>query len=172
MKVGVLDDAGTGDLQFPAWRIGPAARGWQLRLERLAKFSAEQFLARHQVLLRSRIQLATQRTQVTLDFGTAQQFLFVIGEAALQFRFLFAQRPLVDIERLQLHRQRHVGRVIGLYVPVIGQAHARRESGAQLAQEYLDALKTVMRICNLTFPTREQLRELGAETAPDVDLRL
>ncbi len=46
-----------------------------------------------------------------------------------------------------------------------------RDSG-RVAQDYIDALKTVMRICGLTFPTREQLLELGVETAPDVDLRL
>lgn len=46
-----------------------------------------------------------------------------------------------------------------------------RDSGA-VAQEYLDSLKTVMRIAGLTFPSREELERLGVETAPDVDLSL
>ena len=46
-----------------------------------------------------------------------------------------------------------------------------RDSSA-VAQEYLDTLKSVMRLCGLTFPSRERLAELGADTAPDVDLAL
>ena len=46
-----------------------------------------------------------------------------------------------------------------------------RDSSA-VAQDYLDALKTVMRICGLVFPTRDELAELGVETTPDVDLTL
>ncbi len=53
----------------------------------------------------------------------------------------------------------------------ISQRLKTRDSAA-VAQDYIDALKTVMRICGLTFPTREQLLELGVETAADVDLTL
>lgn len=46
-----------------------------------------------------------------------------------------------------------------------------RDSSA-VAQEYIDALKTVMRLCGLTFPAAERLAELGAETAPGTDFSL
>ena len=48
----------------------------------------------------------------------------------------------------------------------------KTRDSAAVAQDYLDALKTVMRICGLVFPTREELAERGVETAPDVDLTL
>lgn len=46
-----------------------------------------------------------------------------------------------------------------------------RDSGA-VAQEYLDGLRPAMRLCGLRFPTREELKRLGVETAPDIDLRV
>lgn len=46
-----------------------------------------------------------------------------------------------------------------------------RDSGA-VARDYIDALRTVMRICGLVFPTRDELQGIGVETAPDVDLSL
>jgi 1,2-phenylacetyl-CoA epoxidase catalytic subunit len=46
-----------------------------------------------------------------------------------------------------------------------------RDSGA-VAQDYLDSLKTVMRLCGLVFPSRDQLAEAGVETDSGVDLAL
>ena len=46
----------------------------------------------------------------------------------------------------------------------------KTRDSAAVAQEYVDTLKPVMRVCGLTFPTRERLTELGLETAIDVDL--
>jgi 1,2-phenylacetyl-CoA epoxidase catalytic subunit len=46
-----------------------------------------------------------------------------------------------------------------------------RDSSA-VAQDYLDALKPVMRVCGLRFPTREELSRLGTEIAPGTDLSL
>ena len=51
-------------------------------------------------------------------------------------------------------------------------AGLKTRDSATVAQDYIDALRTVMRICGLTFPTRDELLELGVETAPDVDLTL
>jgi 1,2-phenylacetyl-CoA epoxidase catalytic subunit len=48
----------------------------------------------------------------------------------------------------------------------------KTRDSAAVAQDYLDSLKTAMRLSGLVFPTREELRRLGVETAPDVDLRL
>ena len=48
----------------------------------------------------------------------------------------------------------------------------KTRDSAAVAQDYLDSLKTVMRICGLQFPGRDELARLGTETAPDVDLRL
>jgi len=47
----------------------------------------------------------------------------------------------------------------------------KTRDSAAVAQDYLDSLRIVMRICGLAFPDREELRRLGVETAPDVDLR-
>jgi len=47
----------------------------------------------------------------------------------------------------------------------------KTRDSAAVAQDYLDSLRTVMRICGLRFPDREELRRFGVETAPDVDLR-
>ena len=41
-----------------------------------------------------------------------------------------------------------------------------------MAQDYLDSLKTVMRLCGLVFPSRDQLAEAGVETDSGVDLAL
>lgn len=46
----------------------------------------------------------------------------------------------------------------------------KTRDSAAVAQEYLDSLKSVMRVCGLVFPSREELKRLGTETAPDVDL--
>jgi len=46
-----------------------------------------------------------------------------------------------------------------------------RDSSA-VAQEYVDGLKSVMRLCGIAFPTREELKGLGTETAPGMDLGL
>jgi 1,2-phenylacetyl-CoA epoxidase catalytic subunit len=59
-----------------------------------------------------------------------------------------------------------------------GSARSRRaitaglktRDSAAVAQEYIDSLKSVTRMIGLDFPTRERLRELGTETAADVDL--
>jgi 1,2-phenylacetyl-CoA epoxidase catalytic subunit len=48
----------------------------------------------------------------------------------------------------------------------------KTRDSAAVAQEYLDSLKTVMRIAGLTFPSREELAQRNVETAPDVDLSL
>jgi len=48
----------------------------------------------------------------------------------------------------------------------------KTRDSAAVTQDYLDSLKTVMRICGLTFPTREELKALGTETARDTDLNL
>ena len=48
----------------------------------------------------------------------------------------------------------------------------KTRDSAAVAQEYLDSLKTVMRIAGLTFPSREELERRDVETAPDVDLSL
>ena len=41
-----------------------------------------------------------------------------------------------------------------------------------MAQDYLDAVKPVMRVTGLVFPTRQELLAMGTETASDVDLTL
>ncbi len=51
-------------------------------------------------------------------------------------------------------------------------AGLKTRGSAAVAQDYLDSLKTVMRLCGLVFPSRERLGEAGVETAPDVDLSL
>jgi 1,2-phenylacetyl-CoA epoxidase catalytic subunit len=48
----------------------------------------------------------------------------------------------------------------------------KTRDSAAVAQEYLDSLKTVMRIAGLTFPSRDELERRDVETAPDVDLSL
>ena len=48
----------------------------------------------------------------------------------------------------------------------------KTRDSAAVAQDYVDALKPVMRVCGLRFPTREELSAMGTETAPDVDLTL
>lgn len=50
------------------------------------------------------------------------------------------------------------------------EAGLKTRDSAAVAQDYVDSLKTVMRLCGLQFPTRDRLRELGTETAPDIDL--
>ena len=46
----------------------------------------------------------------------------------------------------------------------------KTRDSAAVAQDYIDSLKSVMRLCGLQFPSRERLRELGTETAADIDL--
>lgn len=48
----------------------------------------------------------------------------------------------------------------------------KTRDSAAVAQDYVDALKSTMRVCGLTFPSRRRLAELGVETAPDIDLSL
>ncbi|MHC4972149.1 MAG: Phenylacetic acid catabolic protein [Planctomycetota bacterium] len=48
----------------------------------------------------------------------------------------------------------------------------KTRDSAAVAQEYLDSLKTIMRIAGLTFPSREELERRDVETASDVDLSL
>jgi 1,2-phenylacetyl-CoA epoxidase catalytic subunit len=48
----------------------------------------------------------------------------------------------------------------------------KTRDSAAVAQDYVDSLKTVMRLCGLAFPGRDELRRLGVETAPDIDLKL
>ncbi|HEX5138850.1 MAG TPA: Phenylacetic acid catabolic protein [Planctomycetota bacterium] len=48
----------------------------------------------------------------------------------------------------------------------------KTRDSAAVAQEYLDGLRTVMRLSGIVFPTREELKRLGVETSPDIDLRL
>lgn len=48
----------------------------------------------------------------------------------------------------------------------------KTRDSAAVAQDYLDSLKTVMRIAGLAFPSREELERHDVETAPDVDLSL
>ena len=50
------------------------------------------------------------------------------------------------------------------------QAGLKTRDSAAVAQDYVDSLKQVMRLCGIEFPTRERLLELGTETAPDIDL--
>jgi len=52
------------------------------------------------------------------------------------------------------------------------QARLKTRDSAAVAQDYLDGLRPVMRLCGIVFPTREELKRLGIETAPDIDLRL
>jgi ring-1,2-phenylacetyl-CoA epoxidase subunit PaaA len=46
----------------------------------------------------------------------------------------------------------------------------KTRDSAAVAQDYVDSLKTVMRLCGVQFPTRERLSELGTDTAADIDL--
>ena len=46
-----------------------------------------------------------------------------------------------------------------------------RDSGA-VAQDYVDTLKSTMRVCGLVLPSRGQLKEAGIDTAPGIDLTL
>ncbi|MHC4448549.1 MAG: Phenylacetic acid catabolic protein [Planctomycetota bacterium] len=46
----------------------------------------------------------------------------------------------------------------------------KTRDSAAVAQDYVDSLKSVMRVCGMQFPTRDRLRDLGTETAPDIDL--
>lgn len=48
----------------------------------------------------------------------------------------------------------------------------KTRDSAAVAQDYVDALKPTMRVCGLVFPARQELRAMGTETAPDVDLSL
>jgi 1,2-phenylacetyl-CoA epoxidase catalytic subunit len=48
----------------------------------------------------------------------------------------------------------------------------KTRDSAAVVQDYLDSLKTVMRIAGLVFPSREELERRDVETAPDVDLSL
>jgi ring-1,2-phenylacetyl-CoA epoxidase subunit PaaA len=48
----------------------------------------------------------------------------------------------------------------------------KTRDSAAVAQEYLDGLRTVMRLSGIVFPSRDELKRLGVETAPDIDLRL
>lgn len=51
-------------------------------------------------------------------------------------------------------------------------AGLKTRDSAAVAQDYLDSLKSVMRVCGLEFPTADRLAARGVETAPDVDLAL
>ncbi len=66
--------------------------------------------------------------------------------------------------------ERRIGLAIRYIPPEVRQLKTR--DSAAVAQEYLDSLKTVMRIAGLTFPSREELAQRNVETAPDVDLSL
>ena len=46
----------------------------------------------------------------------------------------------------------------------------KTRDSAAVAQDYIDSLKSIMRVCGLQFPSREKLRDLGTETAADIDL--
>ena len=46
----------------------------------------------------------------------------------------------------------------------------KTRDSAAVAQDYVDSLKSLMRLCGLCFPSRDRLRELGTETAQDIDL--
>jgi 1,2-phenylacetyl-CoA epoxidase catalytic subunit len=48
----------------------------------------------------------------------------------------------------------------------------KTRDSAAVAQEYVDGLRPAMRLSGLVFPTRDELRRLGVETAPDIDLRM
>jgi 1,2-phenylacetyl-CoA epoxidase catalytic subunit len=48
----------------------------------------------------------------------------------------------------------------------------KTRDSAAVAQDYVDSLKSVMRVCGLTFPDRVCLATAGTETAPGLDLRL
>ena len=48
----------------------------------------------------------------------------------------------------------------------------KTRDSAAVMQDYLDSLKSTMRLCGLHFPTRETLSGLGVETAPDLDLSM
>jgi 1,2-phenylacetyl-CoA epoxidase catalytic subunit len=48
----------------------------------------------------------------------------------------------------------------------------KTRDSAAVAQDYIDGLRPTMRLCGLAFPARDDLRRLGVETAPDIDLRL
>ncbi|MGQ0612697.1 MAG: Phenylacetic acid catabolic protein [Planctomycetaceae bacterium] len=48
----------------------------------------------------------------------------------------------------------------------------KTRGSAAVMQDYVDDVKSTMRVCGLQFPTRQRLRELGVETAPDIDLTL
>jgi len=46
----------------------------------------------------------------------------------------------------------------------------KTRDSAAVAQDYIDSLKSTMRVCGIDLPSRETLRELGTETAADIDL--
>ncbi len=48
----------------------------------------------------------------------------------------------------------------------------KTRDSAAVAQDYLDSLKTIMRVSGLVFPDRPCLMTAGTETSPDVDLSL
>ena len=50
------------------------------------------------------------------------------------------------------------------------EAGLKTRDSAAVAQDYIDSLKSTMRVCGIDLPTRERLRELGTETAADLDL--
>jgi 1,2-phenylacetyl-CoA epoxidase catalytic subunit len=52
------------------------------------------------------------------------------------------------------------------------EAGLKTRDSAAVAQDYLDGQRPVMRLCGIVFPSREELKRLGVETAPDIDLRL
>jgi 1,2-phenylacetyl-CoA epoxidase catalytic subunit len=52
------------------------------------------------------------------------------------------------------------------------EAGLKTRDSAAIAQDYVDELKSTMRSCGLVFPTRARLKELGVETASDIDLTL
>ncbi len=48
----------------------------------------------------------------------------------------------------------------------------KTRDSAAVAQDYVDSLKSVMRVCGLNFPSRACLMTAGTETAHDLDLSL
>lgn len=48
----------------------------------------------------------------------------------------------------------------------------KTRGAAAIVQDYVDDLKSTMRVCGLVFPSRQRLEEMGVQTAPDLDLSL
>ncbi|MHC4956217.1 MAG: Phenylacetic acid catabolic protein [Planctomycetota bacterium] len=50
------------------------------------------------------------------------------------------------------------------------EAGLKTRDSSAVAQDYIDALKSTLRVCGISLPAREQLLEMGTETAADIDL--